>query len=143
MTSHARQQIREEVAGVITGLALTGSRVFQSRVYPLERNDLPCLIVTTDSDEIRYLSETAPAKMPARIERETVVRIHVYAKATANLDDQLDDVCHQVEIAMANYAGNSTWRFNGTEVELSALGEQPIGVATLTYRIKTYHAEND
>ena len=35
MADHVRQRIREQVATTVTGLATTGSNVFQSRVYSL------------------------------------------------------------------------------------------------------------
>ena len=48
--SHVRQQIRERVATTLTGLTTTGSRVYQSRVYPLGPNNLPGLLVFTSSE---------------------------------------------------------------------------------------------
>ena len=45
MADHVRQQIRERIATTITGLSTTGSNVFQSRVYPLDVDSLPALLV--------------------------------------------------------------------------------------------------
>jgi len=52
MANHVRQQLREAIATAITGLTTTSTRVFQSRVYPIEVGQLPCLVVTSDGDEI-------------------------------------------------------------------------------------------
>ena len=51
MANHIRQQIRERIATNLTGLTTTGTRVYQSRVYPLEDNNLPGLIIYTVSEE--------------------------------------------------------------------------------------------
>jgi hypothetical protein len=50
MANHVRQQIRERVATTLTGLTTTGSKVYQSRVYPLAANNLPGLLVFTNSE---------------------------------------------------------------------------------------------
>ena len=38
-------------------LATTGSRVFQSRVYPLRDADLPCLLISTDDEQIGFVGD--------------------------------------------------------------------------------------
>lgn len=42
--AHLREQIRDRVVTDLTGLTTTGSRVFRSRIYPLENNDLPVYV---------------------------------------------------------------------------------------------------
>ena len=39
MANHVRQQIRERIATDLTGLTTTGSKVYQSRVYPAIAGD--------------------------------------------------------------------------------------------------------
>lgn len=39
----ARQQIREALETQLTGLTTTGARVYTSRVYPLNEDNLPAL----------------------------------------------------------------------------------------------------
>ena len=137
--SHVRQQLRESVAAAVTGLTDTGTNVFQSRLYPLQSTDLPCLIVTTEGDSIEYLT----ANFPAQIERETIVRVKAIARETADLDDKLDDICSQVETAMSNATLIAKdINFIGTEIDESSLGEQPVGTAILTYAMKLHTEEN-
>ena len=50
MANHVRQQIRERLGTVLTGLTTTGSNVFESRVYPLETASLPSLLIYTKSE---------------------------------------------------------------------------------------------
>jgi len=128
--SHVRQQIREQVATAVTGLALTGSNVFQSRVYPVEKASLPCLLVFTDSESV----ETETAGIAALQRRNTVVTVQAIASATTDLDDTLDTICSQVETAIygASTISNDT-RLLNTDIELTAIGEKPVGTATMTY----------
>ena len=57
MANHLRRQIRERIATDVTSLSTTGSRVFQSRAYPIEESKLPCLLVfdSEESVEIRSM----------------------------------------------------------------------------------------
>ena len=49
--SHVRQQIREQVVTLCTGLTTTGSRVYDTRLYNLDPADnLPGLVIYTQSE---------------------------------------------------------------------------------------------
>ena len=50
MANHLRRQIRERAATTLTGLATTGSNVFQSRFYPMESAGLPGLCIYTKDE---------------------------------------------------------------------------------------------
>lgn len=128
--SHVRQQIREQIATAVTGLAVTGSNVFQSRVYPVEKANLPCLLVFTEGESV----EIETAGISALQRRNTVVTVQAIASATADLDDTLDTICSQVETAIygASTISNDT-RLLNTDIELTAIGEKPVGTATMTY----------
>ena len=58
--AHYRQQIRERVATTLTGLTTTGSNVFQSRVYPIENTELPCLLIYTREESSEPLAINPP-----------------------------------------------------------------------------------
>ena len=58
--AHLREQIRDRVVTDLTGLTTTGSRVFRSRIYPLESNDLPGLCIFTKSETTDYDTITLP-----------------------------------------------------------------------------------
>lgn len=128
--SHVRQQLRESVASALNGLTTTQDRVFTSRVYPLSITDLPCLIVTTDGDDI----EPMTAHHPYRQQRRVNVRIEAYARATTDLDDTLDTICKEIEIALANTTTTAKDMYlKGTRIELDDGSEQPTGKATLIF----------
>ena len=135
MANHVRQQIRERVGTVLTGLTTTGSNVYQSRVYPLSASNLPGLLIYTLSET----SEPDVMGVQQGVERLLTLAVEGYAKATANLDDTLDTVCKEVETAIAgdtklnNLARNAF--LTSTEIQLNGDGEQPIGVATMTFEV--------
>jgi hypothetical protein len=52
MPTHARQQIREAAATVVSGLTTTGTRVYQSRMRPVADAGTPCLLVMTSDESI-------------------------------------------------------------------------------------------
>ena len=58
--SHVRKQIRDAVVTALTGLSTTGSRVYKSRIYPLETGKLPGLAIYTKSEEIQNNTIGAP-----------------------------------------------------------------------------------
>ena len=143
MADHLRRQIREAVAGAVTGLTTTGSRVFQSRVYPAQTTELPCLLIYTRSE-----TSTPQTIHPDRtIERVLLIEIAAVAKANADLDDTLDEVCKEVEIALALplaalYGKGKTIQLVSTEIELSGEGERPTGRAVMTYQVDYFNQEN-
>jgi hypothetical protein len=143
MAYHLRRQIREAVATAVTGLTTTGTRVFQSRVYPLEAADLPCLLVRTEGDT----SEVQSIHAPSPLMRTLSVRIIAIARATSDLDDTLDEICRQVEVALAMpcsalSALAETIALESTTIEMSGNAEQPTGSATLQYQVVYFAAEN-
>ena len=126
---HARQTIREAVLSACTGLTTTGSNVTASRVYPHE--DLPSLAIYTDSEEL------ADRVMGERQIRDLVVTVEARAQAASGVDDTLDTICAEVEIALTS---DSTipglvddFHLTGVEVEFSGETEQPVGLAKMSW----------
>jgi len=140
MANHVRQQLREAVATAVTGLSTTGSRVYQSRVYPLDTSSLPCLLVTSDGDK----SEAITVHSPYQQERATTIRIEGLAKAVSNIDDTLDTISKEVETAIA---GSSTaivkgMIYQGAQIDYDGSGEQPIGKVTMIFTKDLYTLSN-
>lgn len=131
--SHVRQQIREAAAAALTGLATTSTRVYQSRIHPLRDADLPCLLISTDEEDV----DAENAVMGGELTRNLTLTIKGVAKANANLDDTLDGIAEQVE-PMLNDAslGNLVKRctLEKISVEMDDTLEKPVGIITLNYR---------
>ncbi len=122
--SHARQQIREALAARVTGLTTCGTRVFQSRMVPQET--LPLLLVTTNDEEIN------PGTIGDIYERVLSVSVIGLAKATANLDDTLDTIAAEVEVAMSAEYWAELVAIN---VGFDEMLEKPAGRIELVYRV--------
>lgn len=96
--THVRTQIRTEAANTVTGLATTGTKVFKSRMRPVDDDELPCLLVYCD-DEPNIARQTV-GKTP-RLGRELMLVVKGLAKNSVSLDDELDEIAKEVEIAIS------------------------------------------
>jgi hypothetical protein len=142
MADHIRQQIRERIATTLTGLTTTGSNVYQSRIYPMQDSNIPGLLVysTSEDSDIDVMGSTGT------LNRLLNVSVEGYVKSTSEFDDKIDDICKEVETAMAGdqtingLAKNSF--LSSTEINYSGEGEQPIGVVTLNYVVQYRTATN-
>lgn len=124
---HARQTIREAAATLLTGLASTGSRVFQSRMVP--QTTLPCLLVTTDAEEI------APGAFEKQLDRRLTLTVVGIAKATSNVDDTLDTIAAEVETALGS---DYRYELTGIDVDFDETLEKPAGRIALTYAYRYF-----
>lgn len=133
MPNHVRQQIRESVGALLTGLTTTGARVYQSRARPLQETELPALRIYTDGDDAETLSLSRPAVQ----DRTLKIRIEAVARAADNLDDTLDTICKEVETVMGNNATLSGTAkdcfYTGTEIDMQANGDRVAGVARMSF----------
>tara|TARA_Y100001973_G_C5148886_1_gene306989 strand:- start:60 stop:506 length:447 start_codon:yes stop_codon:yes gene_type:complete len=142
--SHLRQQIRERAATRLTGLSTTGSNVFQSRTYPLERASLPGICIFTNEETSEIQSQGNPRNV------QKILSLSIQGFATqgfTGVDDTLDTISKEIEIAMQgdinlnNLAQDSY--LSETSISISGEGEKEIGSVTLTYTVIYQHAENN
>ena len=137
--SHVRQQLRDAVASVLTGLTTTGTRVFTNRVYPADVSDCPCLIVRSDGDDV----EAQTIHQPYLQVRQTRIQIEAYAEGVDGFDDEIDTICQEVETAIANASSILVkgMYLRGTRIDFDQ-GEQPIGRATMVFTKDLYTQSN-
>ena len=142
MANHLRRQIRERVATDLTGLTTTGSRVFQTRIFNLEKSKLPCLLIYSEEE----VAEISAMGNPRTVSRNLSLVVEGYAKATSNLDDTLDQISKEGETAMAgdikinNLATDSN--LQDVSISYSGEGSKPIGVIRFVYLINYRNPEN-
>lgn len=141
--SHVRKQIRDNIVTTLTGLATTGSKVYKTRVYPLAEGKLPGLCVYTGSETLEASTLTRPRTKTRNLE----VFVECYASGVSNVDDALDDICVEVEEALAvdvTRGGKAKDTVvTAAEMEFSGDGEKPVGVARLTVSVLYMTKEND
>ena len=142
MTDHVRQQIRDRIVTNVTGLSTTGARVYRSRVYPLNADTMPALLVYTKTED----SEIDVMGSPGVLNRLVNIAIEGYVRNITVYDNKIDDICKEVEAAMAGdqtingLAKNSF--LSSTEIEYTGEGDQPIGVVTMNYVVQYRTATN-
>lgn len=138
--AHLRTTIRNAVKTAVTGLASTGSRVFASRVYPLQATDLPCLMIYTIEDK----SKVATRGPSRQIHRTVTLAVDALAGSSATMDDTLDEICRQVEVALhGSTLGGAALdvRLDTTTIGLDGSSDQPLGVARMTWLVDYQHTE--
>lgn len=135
--SHIRKQIRDAIKAALTGLALTGSRVYVNRLSPVAATDTPCLVIQTPSEDLNNLRLLGPV----HYERTLAVTIDAYVSG-ATLDDQLDAVCAQIEPAIANAGSLSgltdyPLTLESVRFEFEDQASPPVAVARLRLTAQT------
>lgn len=134
MPNHVRQQVREAMGTLLTGLTTTGARVYQSRARPLSDAELPALRIYTDGDEV----ETLTVDRPAAQERTVDIRVEAVARVSDNLDDTLDTICKEVETVIGNnptLSGKARdCLYTGVKIDMQANGDRVAGVASMSFR---------
>ena len=129
---HIRRTLREAVATAVTGLTTTSTRVYQSRMRPMGEALLPCLMVTVDRTQVDEFLQNNQ-------QRTFTVVVRGMAKATATLDDTLDQIALEVETAL-EAAGTLAGLVPGglnlerDEVDFDDTLEKPAGVIVLEFR---------
>lgn len=100
---HVRTQIRNAFVGLVTGLALTGARVFTDREHPLEDADLPGLRVYITDERLNDSldNQSTDAAVPYLQRRDISLVCEIVAKANSTLDDTLNEAQRQIEAAIA------------------------------------------
>ena len=137
--AHVRQQIREAAATLLSGLTTTGTRVYQSRIYTLRDPDLPCLLISTDDEQITALG---PEESTAQ-ERTLQLSIRCVSKQVADMDDTLDTMLAEVETALANQTFSNKVKglyLESISIEMSDELEKPVGIANAVFRTTYYTA---
>ena len=131
--AHKRTSIRNNVTTTLTGLTTTGSNVFESRIYPNELSKLPLLNIYSNSETSELLSI-------GKIERNVEIMVEGFAKATANVDEALDTIAKEVEVALGTdltRGGHAKETYlTNTEYELENIGNQQLGVIKMTFNVQ-------
>lgn len=135
--SHIRTQIRAALALALTGLPLTGNRVFVNRVAAVASTETPCLVIQTPSEALSNLRLLGPVHYA----RTIGVTVEVFASG-ATLDDQLDAICAQVEpaIAQAGTLGgliDYPLEMDSVRFEFEDMASPPVAVARMTLTATT------
>lgn len=140
--AHVRQQIREAFATVLTN-ANVASVISSSRVYPLPSTTTTAALIYTNTDSVTDTTLTAPRNLT----RELIIVVECVARKLADLDDQLDTLCKNVENAVGanNTLGGlvKDCILADTIITHDFNGDAPIGSARMQFRVMYRTAENN
>jgi hypothetical protein len=142
VADHVRKQLRSAVTAAVTGLATTGARVHESRIYPIN-SALPCLLVyaSDESAEGVMLDESAD-------QRTIEVRIEGLAQAAeGTVDEILDQIAKEVEIALAAPvvigAFQTNLSYTGATMSMRDDLAKPVGSVALSFEAVLFTSAPD
>ncbi len=137
--THPRQNIREAVA---VRLRETFANVFASRAKPLFDQDLPAVLVYTNSEQIKKERWDTDGFGP--LTRELDLYVEAVDIGKDNLDNQLDTMAGQIESALDGWEipnrKNAILRFTGTDTDINIDGNKTYGAVRLAFTL-TYLTE--
>jgi len=133
---HQRTRIRQAIVARLLNQTSAGARVFTNRVDPIPTQDLPALRIETNS-------ETSDDIDLAQTSQNRTLQLLVVglAKATANLDDVLDQLALEAERAIftapdPTFGGIvETLNYQGAQIGFAGSLEQPIAEIRLAYSV--------
>lgn len=135
--THPRKLIRHYFVDQLkVEIGTVNGRVFASRAYPLQREELPgiCVYSTPETSEQRNLK--------GALDRDVKVFVEIHYRDVDNPDDYLDDLAEEIEAVFdgdINLGGLSAncW-LEETEIDYQTGGEQVNGVARLRYNVRYF-----
>lgn len=134
--SHVRQQIRDRIAVLVTGLPVTGASVYKMRRYALDDAKLPAICVYTTDENSSLIT------IGSRTLRRVInVMVEAFAKgASATVFDSIDNICVSIEEAIAaDFGLNGLAKsciLTSTETDISVEGQQSVASARLVYAVE-------
>lgn len=133
--THPRQTIRDNVVTAVTGLTLTGSNVFASRVYPVESGALPALLIYTNNESSEYIT----INPPRTVQRILRLNIEIYVASNTGYDGTLDDICEDIEDALYTDLTRGGIAKDTQTISFNSVtatgGEHPVIIGTLVIEI--------
>lgn len=135
MADHLHKQIRGALVTALTGLTTSGARVYANRLAPLPDTTSPSLLITLDDESAAGLTIHSPQAQ----DRTLTLSVAAVAKASSNLDDTLDLMSKEVEVALS--AGITV---GGRLLEVFYTGmsfedqqsDKPVGIKRMSFSVQ-------
>lgn len=141
MADHLHKQIRDALKTKLTGLTTSGSHVYANRLQVMADTNLPGLRIFGDDENC----DTLTMHTPALQERTIDVLVECCSKKVTGLDDELDLMSKEVEIALSSGITVGTRNvpciYRGMKFD-DELADKPIGIKRLRFSID-YTAMNN
>jgi hypothetical protein len=136
---HQRQVIREAARDALRGRTAAGARVYETRVVPLRKLELPAVSVYTLEEEVDPASSSTA---PRELKRTVDLAIEALVKQGDNVDDAIDAIALEIERAMhadptlGGAASDSV--LASTEIDVLEESDRVVGMARLVYSVTYY-----
>jgi hypothetical protein len=130
MANHVRRQIRDAAVTALTGLTTTGTRVYDSRVYPMQDANLPGLRIFTNNETV----EISSLGVGRLLDRQLELVVEACVKENDSFDNTVDLIIKEVETALASgLTGAKYVQLKQIEIEMAGDGEKPVAMARMTF----------
>lgn len=143
---HARKQIRDAVVALLADLQTTGRNVYPSRIYSLDESELPSWSVFTIDEGSDEVVTKVTLHRPAKLHRVCPLVIEGHAMVDENIDDVLDQMSLEAEVAMSAplVVGSRTLsaQLQSTGKTLLGDNEDQVGIVRLVYSVFYVTSEN-
>ena len=131
MADHPRKVLRHKiVAMIIAASTQAGSKVYPNRTKPVQKDELPIILVYINNEPTDREKE-----LPYK--REPAVIIEALEKNGPTLDDKLDELAKEVEMVFQDdeYLDGETddFKLTNTSIKLVEEGGTLLGSVALTY----------
>ena len=139
MADHVRKQIRAAAITALTSLTTTGTRVYDSLVYPMQDAQLPGLRIDTADEQI------VTGDIGVTLERTLDLVVQACVKQNTTYNDTIDMIIKEVEVAVAAHqtmGGAKAVLLKSISVATSGDGEKPVAVATMTFDVPYFTAQS-
>jgi hypothetical protein len=141
--THVREQIAEAVKTAVTGLATVGStNVFRDRVSPLQRTELPALLVRWAPATEDISADQFPA--PRITDRTARIEVAAIVATKDGFGTLLNQIGLEVEQVLAMPI-TGPWKhltLRRVDFNLTGTAEQPTGEASMLYEARYFVVEN-
>jgi hypothetical protein len=129
--------IREAAITLLTGLPITGARVFDQMPYPLVREQLPCIVISASAPDV--IAQTVD--VPVTLRADVSITVEAYVEANAGGVTQLDDIAASVIATLSSVltAGAKDLPVNLVAIdtpEMSSEGERVIGRRQISFAVE-------
>lgn len=137
--AHQRQIIREAAAEQLRGKTGAETRVFESRVTPFKRLELPAIAVYSLEESIDPDSRLTS---PRVLTRDVKIAVDAAVKLLEDVDDAIDTLSAEIEAAVQadpTFSGAANDAvLESTTIDLVPDGEKPMGVLRLVYAVRYF-----
>lgn len=139
--SHVRQQLREQISGLLIAQTGAGNNVFVSREYPIAQEELPALIVVTESELIENMTLHSPIQQLRSID----LQITVITESVDGVDDISDSICADVErrIDQSSTIAQSIVLNSTSGMQPNVIGEKPVMVVEMNFTAQVVTLSNN